>query len=278
MNVRQILQERARAWKVRVDEVSDTETSLVAFGSRGADQVVLKVFKDAGDAISGSVLRVFDGRSAVRVYEHGGGAILLDRIVPASSLACIVLEGRDDEATDVLADVMHGISGAPVLPNCPTVLDWGQAFDRYRRSGDARLPQGLVEEAARRFAVLSASQRRARLLHGDLHHYNVLFDSARGWLAIDPKGVLGETEYELGAALRNPLERPDLFASASVVERRIARFARRLSVDAGRVLEWGFAQAVLAVIWKVEDRRAVHDRDPFLQLAAAIRPMLAPVP
>jgi streptomycin 6-kinase len=44
-----------------------------------------------------------------------------------------------------------------------------------------------------------------RLLHGDLQHYNVLLDRKRGWLAIDPKGVVAEGEFELGAALRNPI-------------------------------------------------------------------------
>ena len=42
------------------------------------------------------------------------------------------------------------------------------------------------------------------LLHGDLQHYNVLLDKDRGWVAIDPKGVVGELEYEVGALLRNP--------------------------------------------------------------------------
>jgi streptomycin 6-kinase len=45
-------------------------------------------------------------------------------------------------------------------------------------------------------------ERRAK----DLHHYNVLSDSGRGWLAIDPKGLVGEVEYEVGAAIRNPID------------------------------------------------------------------------
>ena len=70
------------------------------------------------------------------------------------------------------------------------------------------------------YVDLSGSQRSTRLLHGDLQHYNVLFDTDRGWLAIDPKGVVGELEHEIGAVLRNPDERPDLFLSSSVIERR----------------------------------------------------------
>lgn len=61
---------------------------------------------------------------------------------------------------------------------------------------------------------LAASQDETTLLHGDLHHYNVLSDVRRGWLAIDPKGVIGEVEYEAGAIFRNPNEMPDLFTIA----------------------------------------------------------------
>jgi streptomycin 6-kinase len=113
-----------------------------------------------------------------------------------------------------------------------------------------------------------------RLLHGDLQHYNVLSDGARGWIAIDPKGVAGELEYELGAALRNPHERPELYSNTSAVERRIACFAQHLPVDAGRVLAWAYAQAVLSAIWTVEDDGVVRPDDPALMLAAAIGPML----
>jgi streptomycin 6-kinase len=86
----------------------------------------------------------------------------------------------------------------------------------------------------------------------------VLSDRARGWCAIDPKGVVGELEYELGAALRNPLDRPDLFASLEIVERRLEQFGLALGVDTSRARGWCFAQAVLAAIWSFEDGHAAE--------------------
>lgn len=103
---------------------------------------------------------------------------------------------------------------------------------------------------------------------------NVLFDSDRGWLAIDPKGVVGEVEHEIGAALRNPFEQPDLFASRSTIERRLKQFTRRLNLDYERTLAWGFAQAVLSAIWGIEDGFVVDATNPSLRLAEVIRPML----
>ena len=167
------------------------------------------------------------------------------------------------------------VSGRELLKGCATVQDWARGFERYSESGDLQVPGNLIEEAHHWYSYLSASQQHPRLLHGDLQHHNVLFDSDRGWLAIDPKGVAGEIEYEIGAVLRNPTERPDLFASPAHVERRLNRFARRLGMCFERALAWGFAQGVLSAVWQVEDGFTVDARDnPSIMLATAIRPML----
>ena len=129
----------------------------------------------------------------------------------------------------------------------------GRSVLALRCDGDERVPRALLEPARRIYTDLCATQRNPALLHGDLHHYNVLSDRARGWCAIDPKGVVGELEYELGAALRNPLDHPDLFAKLDVVERRLDHFGLVLGIDASRARGWGFAQAVLSAIWHTED-------------------------
>ena len=91
------------------------------------------------------------------------------------------------------------------------------------------------------------------LLHGDLHHFNVLEDAKRGWVAIDPKGVVGELEYEVGAILRNPndFRQPDFFASRDIIERRLRILTNSLRLDYRRTLEWSFAQAGSA-IWDLK--------------------------
>jgi streptomycin 6-kinase len=101
-----------------------------------------------------------------------------------------------------------------------------------------------------------------------------LRSSDRGWLAIDPKGVVGEVEYEVGAALRNPIEHPDLFATRAIVERRLEQLAAAMALDVERALGWAFAQAVLAAVWEAEDGRRVDARAPVLRFAHAICPML----
>ena len=279
------LGEHARAWRVKIEDVLDTETSVIAFGTRDVtasenQSVVLKVIKQPGDEwCSGDVLAAFNGYGVARVYEHEPGAVLLERLRPGNSLVDLTLNGRDEEATDIFADVIqqmtaHASTTGLEVSAVATVEDWARGFDNYIATGDVRIPRDLVEAGQRVFKSLSASERRPRLLHGDLQHYNVLFDSERGWLAIDPKGVVGEIEYEIGAFVRNPVAQPELFLSRSTIERRLKQFTDRLSLDYERALGWTFAQAVLSAIWSIEDGFAVDATTPALRLAEFTRPML----
>ncbi len=273
--LRSRVEERISAWRISVEHLVETESSVLVFGRRDDQPVVLKVIRNRGDEWrSGEILDAFEGKGVVRVYDYVDGAMLLERLRPAKSLVSLALNGGDDQATEVLADVIGTMSPRAPVSTAPTVQEWAKGFERYAVSATAQIPKRLLVEAHRVYSELCGSQSRPRLLHGDLHHYNVLFDSERGWLAIDPKGVVGELEYEVGAVLRNPSERPELLAEPRAIEQRVERFARALSLDATRMLAWGFAQAVLSAIWAAEDGFVVDADNPGIALATAIRPML----
>ncbi len=186
----------AGAWNVTIERTLETESSVIGVGRRGARGVVLKVVKTPGDEWhSGAVVRAFDGRGVVQVDEFEDGALLLERLSPGDSLADLASAGDDEAATAIVADVIQRMHAPSTPRGCPRVMDWCAGFDRYLCSGDQRIPTSLVDDARARFASLASSQRLPRLLHGDLQHYNILFDTNRGWLAIDPKGIVGEVEY-----------------------------------------------------------------------------------
>jgi len=272
--LRSRVEDRISVWRIVVERIAETESSILAFGRRHEQPVVLKVVRNRGDEWhSGEILNAFAGNGVVRVYDYVEGAMLLERLSPGKSVVNIARNGDDDQATGILADVIRKMSQRTPV-NAATLQDWAKGFERHAASGDAHIPKRLFSEAHRVYLKLCGSQSRPRLLHGDLHHYNVLFDSERGWLAIDPKGVIGELEYEIGAVLRNPYEKPEVFAKPSIIETRVKRFARELSLDATRILAWGFAQAVLSVIWAVEDGFAVEPDNPGIALANVIEPML----
>ena len=267
--------ELARRWGVAVDRSVDTPTSVIAFGHHGAEAVVLKVVKEPGDEWrSGNVLRAFGGRGVVPLLEEIDGAVLLARLDPGTSLVEVVNRGDDAAATAILCDVIAAMSPRDPPASCPTARDWAQGFGRYAMNGDTQVPPNLVALAQHTFLTLCDSQRDSRLLHGDLQHSNVLYDRDRGWVAIDPKGVIGELEYEVGAALRNPVEFPDLIGDTVTLERRIATFVSRLGLDRRRTIGWGFGQAVLSAIWEVEDGHVLGATNPALILATALRPLL----
>ena len=278
------VEELVRDWDVVVQDTLETQTSFIAFGKRGDQSVVLKVIRQPGDEWRcGEVSAAFGGSGMARVYEYIEGAVLLERLNPGDQLTSIALDGRDEEATEILADVIDRMSrpcesldesSREASKAFVSARDWGKGFQRYLASGDRQIPTRLVEHARQLYFDLCASQRGVRLLHGDLQHYNVLFDSDRGWLAIDPKGVIGEVEYEIGAGLRNPYEKPELFASSQTVEKRLRCFEAKLKLNSDRALAWGFAQAVLSAIWSVEDGFEVDAGNPSLRLADAILPIL----
>lgn len=194
-------------------------------------------------------LEWFSGRGAVRVLgvDRERGAALLERALPGTDLEDV----PEDVAVAAAAGVMRALWRPPATaPPFPTVRDWGAAL-----SGRA---QGV-------FMELCDSMASPVVLHGDLHHFNILDAGAGRWLAIDPKGVVGEPAYEPGALLRNPW--PGLFDVAHpgrVLERRSAALAEALELDLARVRGWAYVQAELAAAWCVED-----DEDPAFPRAVA---------
>jgi streptomycin 6-kinase len=280
------LRRAVRRWRLALDgEPACSRWGCVALAHRPRgdgtpEPVVVKVVDDREDEARAWVaLRHFAGRGAVRLLAHADGASLLERALPGQALVALTSAGRDDEATAILCDVAAALH-APRLDDdllahgFPTVADWGRGFDRWLAAGAPLLPRALVDRAAALYAELAASQDAPRLLHGDLHHFNVLRDDARGWLAVDPKGVIGERAHEPGAMLRNPVGAAfdrALTASTAVAARRAAIAAERLALDRRRVLAWGFAQAVLSAVWSWEDGESP---DHALAVAEAILPLL----
>jgi streptomycin 6-kinase len=266
------MRDRAASWRVSLEHVLESDSAVIAFGSRDEQRLVVKIDRHERDqSRSAAVLRAFCGNGMVRILDDVEDALLLERVSPGDALVAMAASGHDKDATEVLADVIGRMS-AHEYSGMPTVEEWGSSFERYLARDGRSLPQQLVEEAREVYETLCASQRERRLLHGDLHHGNVLLDSERGWLAIDPKGVVGELEYETGAALRNPIEHPEVFLDPQRIDARVDCFADRLQLDADRLRKWTFAQAVLSAIWLIEDGLAVNRDHPWLELARRIRP------
>jgi streptomycin 6-kinase len=259
-------------WRLTADgDVRDTPSGCVVFARRGAQRLVVKVVGAAADEVLASpAYEFFSGRGAVTLVAQEGRALLLERIAPGHALTERVLAGDDDGATAVLCDVMTALHrDAPPPAELATVEDWGADLSQDHPAGGP-LALALVSRAAAVFDELCRSQGPRVCLHGDLHHDNVLLDAERGWVAIDPKGVIGERAYECGALLRNPTDDAARFADPAIIDRRVRIICERLGLDRARVIGWCFAQAVLAAVWAVQDghegRRGVVTAEATLPL------------
>jgi streptomycin 6-kinase len=113
------------------------------------------------------------------------------------------------------------------------------------------LPRDLVERATALFVDLCADAPRV-LLHGDLHHDNILRSDREGWLAIDPFGVWGDPGFEAGAMLYNPDPERHDDRLLGLVPARIEQLADGLRLPIDRIVAWGFVMAVLSEVWTTE--------------------------
>lgn len=254
-----LLETCARRWSLSLFPPFDLSYNYVAPARRedGSD-VVLKIGVPNPELDSEiEALRIYDGRGVARLLDSDKelGALLLERLRPGAMLVTV----KDDEAaTEIAAGVMKQLwQPLPAEHNFPTVEKWARGMQRLRQEfngGSGPFPEKIVATAEGLFAELLPSSAPPVLLHGDLHHYNILAAEREPWLALDPKGVAGEPAYEVGALLRNPTpqiaQEPEL---SRLLLRRIDQLAQILELDRRRLIGWAVAQAVLSAWWSYEE-------------------------
>lgn len=228
---------------------------------RGGAPAMLKIARKAEERAGARLMVWWDGNGAARVLAHDGDALLMERAAGGGSLAAMARGGRDDEASRILcaaAARLHAPRDRPP-PEVVSLARWFQALGPA-----AAAHGGILVRAAATARELLADPRDVTVLHGDIHHENVLDFGARGWLAIDPKGLSGERGFDFANLFCNP----DLQTAAA--PGRLARqadvVAAAAGLERGRLLRWVLAYAGLSAAWSLED----GDR-PELALAVAER-------
>ncbi len=252
-----LVEDASRRWQLTdVQPVTNLSYNYVAFARRMDEPVVLKVGVPDRELLSEMVaLRLFEGRAAVRLLESDEAhhMFLLERLQPGEILTSL---GDDRRETEIASDLMRALwqTGARDSRLIP-LSDWFKGFQRLRQrfeGGTGPLDTRMIEQAESIAHEFLAEDCPPTLIHGDLHHFNIL-SSQRGWLVIDPKGVVGPAGYEVGPFLLNPWVVTGLESDAAdLIRDRISIFSERLGIDRARLRDWGIAHAALSAWWNLE--------------------------
>jgi streptomycin 6-kinase len=252
-----IAQASARWGLTDVQPSSELSYNFVAFAKRGDEEVVLKMGVPNREFKSEmAALRLFNGEGACKLldYDEEKYLMLLKRLRPGVMLAALE---DDEEATNIAAVVMKEIwRPAPEDPVFIRLSDWFDGLKRLRpafNGGTGPFNEKLVERVEHSVKDFFIENHQPVLMHGDFHHFNIL-SSERGWLIIDPKGVIGPACYEVGPLLINPWG--DLLGKQDyrgMTKRRIDILHERLGFERERIHEWGLAHAILSAWWSIED-------------------------
>jgi streptomycin 6-kinase len=224
---------------------------------------VLKVSSNIADTRTEiRALEIWDGRGAARLLaaDPERGALLLEMVEPGTMLA----DEASDEATRIAAAVLRELwLSDSTTTGLRSLESWCGAFDRNRGDllrGVDGFPVSLFDRADHLRAELLDSTRGPVVLHGDLHHFNVLRSDRAGWLAIDPKGLLGDRCFDVCQFLRNPAPVP-----LEANRRRLDVLCDELGLDRLRARAWCVVHAVLDACWSFEQGQPLADGVTYAQ-------------
>jgi streptomycin 6-kinase len=259
-----LIEEIAGDWQLTVERPHPMTFHWVARVTRAdGTPAVLKIgVVDGHLDAEAEALRIFGGRGAVRLLaeDRERGALLMSSAEPGTPVAELV-PADDPAATAALIEVGRRLHRPPP-PGCtlPHLRDYAGSFRRYLAQDTEPIPRPLVRRAARLFDELCATTPEDRVLHGDLHHGNVLHAGPDGWLAIDPAGLIGDPAFDCGAMLYNPdLELRDP-ALLRLVPARVEQLAAGFGQPIERVRAWGFVMGVLSEVWTAEATGVANTR------------------
>ncbi len=213
----------------------------------------------------GSMLMVWwNGEGSARVLAHDGDAVLLERATGNGSLAEMARNNADGEASEIICAVAAKLHARRPQPP-PELISLRRWFEELE--GAAHRFGGILRKSLETSRELLENPQDTVVLHGDIHHGNILDAGPRGWVAIDPKGLVGERAFDFANIFCNPdmkvaTARGRLATQATLV-------AKAAGLDRQRLLQWIVAYAGLSAAWSL----GTENEDP--QVASIIAGLAA---
>ncbi len=270
-----MLQTYLSRWDLEPDgEKIVTGTSELLPVRRDGIPLVLKLALEPEEKRGGGLMPWWDGDGAARVIAHDHDVLLLERAMGSASLSAIARNGEDDEASRIICDVaakLHMPRDRPPPAGLVPLDQWFRPLETMAASQG-----GIILEGAAAAHDLLRTAHDNVVLHGDIHHDNILDFGSRGWLAIDPKGLFGERAFDFANVFRNP-DRADLSGNPDhTIATAPGRMARQAGIiadaaglDRARLLQWVLAFASLSACWIIGDGDDPANDSQIATLAAA---------
>jgi streptomycin 6-kinase len=250
----------SRIWKVRLED--------------GSPAIIkdLKPFDDVHDELRGAhLLRWRRGEGAVKLLGMDGQRMLLEYAGERMLKQDLDALG-DAAATEIAAEVLARLlspSEHPIPSDLQPLRERFTSLFRKAKADRDGAKASLYVDAADVAERLLSAPLDIRPLHGDLHHENIMH-GPRGWLVIDPKGLIGDPGFDAANMFYNPLDRDDLCLDPKRIAGIAETFSKTLRQDPRRLLDHALAYGCLSAAWHHEDANDV-DEDRELAIAAAIR-------
>ncbi|RIX75097.1 aminoglycoside phosphotransferase family protein [Acidovorax cavernicola] len=253
-------------WNLDIDGEAFTSLSgrLLPVRHRGLP-AMLKLSQEPEEQAGALLMAWWDGDGAAPVLAHEGEALLMARAQGTDSLAQRVERGEDDEATRILCAAAARLHAPRAKPPPSTLVPLARWFEALTASASGL--GDIFEHSAHTARELLAAPRDVAVLHGDIHHGNVLDFGPAGWLAIDPKGLHGERGFDHANILCNP--DGDSALVPGRFARRIDVIANATGIEQRRLLQWVLAWAGLSSVWMLEDDEPPGSTLEVARLAAA---------
>lgn len=239
----------------QIKPVTNLSYNFVAFALQNlVDPVVIKISCDSQLIESErDALIHFKGMGAIQLIDSHLplNALLIQQATPGLSLKEYQAENFNDKVNNY-ALVVSAISNQQLATHTFVhVSQWCQIIDNIQYSD---IECHLIDKAKQLRQYLLGSSPKDYVCHGDLHLENIV-QHDKSWLAIDPKGIIGEKAFE--AAVFDFASQEELTAVINlreVIEYRISVLSERLGLDRQRLIAWVFLRAMISVQWFIDDK------------------------
>ena len=277
-----LLEQCCKRWGLEIlqpiDGLSFNYITLVK--SRTGEILILKIGVPHPELYTEmAALDIYAGRHCVKLIDADQdlGAMLMQRITPGLRLCDFSTNKEQTRIAGLLIQALpKPVTNNHVIPQYGTLLT--KAFKRLRKTYGPTcgpMPVEQIELAEYLFKEMVKKSSHLVMLHGDLHHENILYDEHCGWLAIDPKGICGPACLEVGRFMFNQLkEGTPLQEVRTLIEERIMILSELLHIERDMILASTIIDQTLSLCWCLEDAYVENDWYDALEIARMIGNMV----